>query len=120
VNDYAGLMARVLTGAGLTPGVREVMARHLGWPTRVNPGNAQAFAALYAKGGSLAGVLTNTLAFAPKVGPRAGERLVVSVFLRRVPANEFARLQAHLEGAMLAVAVLPDQAQRLLNTLQSR
>ncbi|WP_216323852.1 serine hydrolase [Deinococcus aestuarii] len=119
-NDFAGLMARVLTGAGLGKTELEVMRRHLGWPLRVNPDNAQAFTALYAKGGSLTGVLTNTFALAPRVGPRAGERLVVSVFLRRIPPDEYARLTQNLEGAMLSVALLPGEAQRLLGALQSR
>ncbi|MEF2277098.1 serine hydrolase [Deinococcus sp. YIM 134068] len=120
VNDYVGLMARVLTGTGLSPAVRETMARHLGWPLRVNSDMAQAFTALYAKGGSLTGVLTNTLAFQPKVGPRAGERLVVAVFLRRIPLNEYGRLQKSLEEAMLRVAIQPAETQRLLDALRGR
>lgn len=118
--DFAGLMARVLTGTGLGAAEREVMARHLGWPLRVNPGNAQAFTALYAKGGSLPGVLTNTIAFQPKVGPAAGKRLVVSVFLRRIPLNDFQKLASGLEDAMLRAAILPGDAERLLGALRGR
>lgn len=118
VQDYAGLMARVLTGTGLGQTEREVMRRHLAWPMRVNPGNGDVFASLYAKGGSLSGVLTNNFAFEPKVGPRTGERLVMSIFLRRVPGNEYARLQETLETAALYVALSAEQAGRLLDALK--
>ncbi|GAA5514358.1 hypothetical protein Dcar01_03113 [Deinococcus carri] len=119
VNDYAGLLARVLTGAGLGKTELEVMRRHLGWPMRVNPGNAQAFTQAYAKGGSLSGVLTDNFAFQPKVGPRKGENLVVSVFLRRIPEGQYAALQENLETAMLYLAILPEQAQRLVDVLKA-
>lgn len=116
--DYAALMARVLTGTGLPDAELQVMRRHLGWPMRVHPGNDEVFAHLYAKGGSLAGgALTNNLAFTPKVGPAAGHPLVVSVFLRNVPAGQYRALQDSLEEALLMIAIRPDLAQQLTDAL---
>jgi len=116
--DYTALMARVLTGTGLPDAELQVMRRHLGWPMRVHPGNDEVFAHLYAKGGSLAGgVLTNNLAFTPKVGPAAGHPLVVSVFLRNVPAGQYRALQDSLEEALLMIAIRPDLAQQLTDAL---
>jgi beta-lactamase class A len=116
--DYAALMARVLTGAGLPDTELQIMRRHLGWPMRVNPGNDEVFTRLYAKGGSLSGgVLTSNLAFTPKVGPAAGHPLVVSVFLRNVPAGQYRALQDSLDEALLMIAIRPDLAQQLTDAL---
>lgn len=106
--EYAALMARVLTGAAeFSPAELDIMRRHLGWPMRANPENAGVFKQLYAKGGSLgAGVLTNNLAFELNNGNRA----VVSVFLRNVPLNDYETISQNLEG--FAVAILSDPAAR--------
>lgn len=121
---YARLMGVVLTGqaaggTAFSPPELAIMRRHLGWPMTANPGNAQVFTALYAKGGSLSGgVLTNTFAFVPKVGPAAGRPLVISIFLRHVPQAQYGAIQNSFEESLLFLAIRPDAAQRLQAVLR--
>lgn len=115
--DYAALMGRVLSGQGFNATELAIMRRHLGWPMRVNPGNAQVFNALYAKGGSLgAGVLTNNFALDVKNGPR----MVYSIFLRNIPQSQYAAMQASLEDFMVATLFQPTAQKRLLEALSGK
>ncbi len=114
--DYAGVMARVMTGTFLNTDVSAIMARHLEWPLDGADVKAS-FERLGAKGGSLPGIYTNNFYLLPKVGPAAGQRRVVSVFLRRIPAS---REQAWTQAAELfavTAAVRPDFAARVNTAL---
>ena len=113
--DYAALLGRVLSGQGFKPAELALLRRHLGWPMRVNPGNAEVFNALYAKGGSLGGgVLTNNLAFESK----NGNRVVYSLFLRNIPAKSYSAVSRELESFMLATLTDPAAQKRLLDALK--
>lgn len=89
--DYARIMAGVLHGSFLSPGAVEVMRWHLGWALRI-PGNAETFQNFGAKGGALAGVLTEAMYFTPKRGDFGGTSHVSVLFLRNLPAEVFASL----------------------------
>jgi D-alanyl-D-alanine carboxypeptidase len=118
VQDYANLMVRVMTGNGFEATELEIMRRHLSWPFRVNPKNHEVYENLYAKGGSLLGVLTDNLGINPKVEPYVGERHVVSMFLRNIPDGQYNRMAQSLEHGMMRLTYKPDQAARLMAVLK--
>ena len=118
VQDYANLMVRVMAGKGLSPTELEIMRRHLSWPFRVNPSNHDVYENLYAKGGSLLGVLTDNLGINPKVGPYVGQRQVVSLFLRNIPENQYNQLAQSQQHGMMRLAYKPDQTARLMAVLK--
>lgn len=112
--EYAALFGRVLGGQGFKPAELAIMRRHLGWPMRVNPANAEFFNALYAKGGNLGGgVLTNNLAFEFK----NGNKVVYSLFLRNVPANLYSPLSSGSENFMVTTLTDPAARKKLSETL---
>ncbi len=86
--DYARVMVGVLHGNFLSPQVSEVMRWQLGWPMEI-PGNAETFLNFGAKGGSLAGVLTEAMYFTPKRGDFGGKPHVSVLFLRNLPSDTF-------------------------------
>ncbi|MES1241251.1 MAG: serine hydrolase [Acidobacteriota bacterium] len=88
VRDYARLMAGTLQGTILSEEAVAVMRGHLGWPMEI-PGNAETFLNLADKGGSLAGVLTDSMYFTPKRGDFPGTGHVTVLFLRNLPADVF-------------------------------
>ncbi|MDO4262791.1 MAG: serine hydrolase [Deinococcus sp.] len=108
--DYARLMAGVLgaeTGQ-FSAEEQAVMRRHLGWLAEVSPENAAVYSAIYLKGGSLdQGVLTQNYALTPSQGPNAGQSMAVSLFLRNLPSEQAAPLQAALNELMLRLAYDP-------------
>jgi D-alanyl-D-alanine carboxypeptidase len=118
VQDYATLMARVMTGKGFEATELEVMRRHLSWPSRINPKNHEVYENLYAKGGSLLGVLTDNLGINPKVEPYVRQQHVVSMFLRNIPENQYNRIAQSLEHGMMRLTYKPDQAARLMAVLK--
>jgi D-alanyl-D-alanine carboxypeptidase len=118
VQDYANLMVRVMTGKEFNPTELEIMRRHLGWPFRVNPKNHEVYENLYAKGGSLLGVLTDNLGINPKFEPYAGQQHVVSMFLRNIPDGQYNRIAQSLEHGMMRLTYKPDQATRLMAVLK--
>lgn len=111
--DYAGLMARVMTGTFLSKTVSAVMARHLEWHTQSNPGTRQNFEQLGAKGGSLPGIYTNNFYLLPKVGPAKGQRRVVSLFMRRIPEALYAARTGAGETFLLMTAIRADFAAKV-------
>ena len=118
VQDYANLMARIMTGKDFSPTELEIMRRHMSWPFRANPSNHDVYENLYAKGGSLLGVLTDNLGINPKVEPYVGQRHIISMFLRNIPENQYDQLaQSHQHG-MMRLAYKPDQAARLMAVLK--
>ena len=107
--DYASIMARVMTGTFLNRDISAIMARHLEWPLE-SAEVKNNFERLGAKGGSLPGIYTNNLFLLPKVGPAAGQRRVVSVFLRRIPENRYGAWTRAAELFAVTAAVRPDFA----------
>jgi D-alanyl-D-alanine carboxypeptidase len=118
VQDYANLMVRVMTGKDFNPTELEIMRRHLSWPFRVNPTNHEVYENLYAKGGSLLGVLTDNLGINPKIEPYTGQQHVVSMFLRNIPDGQYNRIAQSLEHGMMRLTYKPDQAARLMAVLK--
>lgn len=115
--DYSALLGRVLSGEGFGAAELAVLRRHLGWPMRVNPKNAQFFNAVYAKGGSLgAGVLTNNFALEFK----NGNRFVYSIFFRNLPANAYGKVSSQLDNFILTTLTDPAAQKKLLEALNSR
>lgn len=89
--DYARIMAGVATGTFLSPGVSDLMRRHLGWPMRSSEVR-RGFEAFGAKGGSLPGVLTGATFAVPKAGDFAGRPRVAVLFMRNMPLSAWTRL----------------------------
>ena len=115
--DYSALLGRVLSGEGFSAAELAVLRRHLGWPMRVNPKNADVFNAIYAKGGSLgAGVLTNNFALESK----NGNRFVYSIFFRNLPTNAYGKVSSQLDNFILTTLTDPAAQKRLLEALNSR
>jgi hypothetical protein len=117
--DYAGIMARVMTGTFISPAVSAVMQQQLEWPLRYLPAP---FTSWGHKGGSLDGVLTDANFFVPGEGPFVGQRRVAVLFLRYVPewaSAEFARtLGQNLFDR--AIALDSDFADRVAKALAHR
>lgn len=119
VRDYNQVMAVVLSGQGMRPGELVVMRRHLGWPARVFPEMGKAFSALYAKGGSLPGILTNNYAFTPQVGPYKDRSFVVSTFLHQIHDKDYKALNTVLAGdGLLRLSLDPASQQKLAKALK--
>lgn len=110
--NYADLMSKVLVGYQIGSKERAIMQKHLGWITRKNDKIKQNFRYLYAKGGSLPGILTDNLAFQFKEGPRKGEYLVVSIFMNKIPEYEYEKISASLQETMFRLAIMPELAQK--------
>lgn len=112
--DYTAVMARVLSGEGFNPAELAVMRRHLGWPMHVYPQNRAKFNSLYAKGGSLPGVVTENMAFELK----DGRRYVYSLFLKEIPVNQYEKLLSTHQVAMLQTLLDAKSQGYLVKTLQ--
>ncbi len=112
--DYTDLLRRTLAGEVFGPQASDIMRRHLGWPMRVNPANASVYRALLAKGGSLPGVLMQSIAYETLDGRRA----TASLFLQNVPPNDAARLQGQLEAVTLLLTQDPAFGPKLLEALK--
>jgi D-alanyl-D-alanine carboxypeptidase len=94
--DYARLMAGVITGTFISPGVSALMRKTLEWPM-ADPQLALVFEAFGTKGGSFSGVLTSAMYDVPKVGDFAGRTRVCVLLMRRMPM--LAWLSMSLTGA---------------------
>lgn len=115
--DYSHLMSKILSGK-MKQKELEIMQKYLGWPLNVNPQNNKVFTYLYAKGGSLPGVLTNNFAFQHKIGSRKGEHLVISIFIKNIPEQEYQNISAAIEDTMLRIAISPETAQQFLDLIK--
>lgn len=107
VRDYARIMAGVISGTFLSPEVSATMRTYLEWPME-KPGNQQRFTAFGAKGGSVAGVLTEAMFVVPKQGPFASKPRVVVLFLRNLPPGAWLRLTKTFAQQDLALAIATD------------
>jgi len=100
--DYARLMAGVITGTFISPGVSSLMRETLEWPL-ADPGLADVFDAFGTKGGSFSGVLTGATYAVPKVGDFAGRARVCALFMRRMPMLPW--LSMSLTGAQQVLEI---------------
>lgn len=105
-NDYARIMAGVVTGTFLSPEVSAIMRSHLEWPLQ-DPALAEIFASMGTKGGSIEGVLTEASWYVPREGDFAGRPRVTVLFFRDMPLWAWNGLQEsyaqQLFQALLAV-----------------
>jgi hypothetical protein len=91
-NDYARMMAGVVTGTFISPQVSATMRRHLEWPLE-QAVQREHFDSFGTKGGSVAGVLTTASFYIPKTRDFAGQPRVVVLFMHEVPFTAWTRLQ---------------------------
>jgi D-alanyl-D-alanine carboxypeptidase len=87
--EYARIMAGVVTGTFLSPEVSVLMRRHL----EVSLPDHDTLLSFGFKGGSLAGVLTGALYVVPTVGDFAGKPHVSVLFQRHLPEEDWTQLQ---------------------------
>ncbi len=109
--DYARIMAGVVSETFIGAEASGVMRRHLEWPMQI-PGNEEVFQTFGAKGGSLPGIVTEASYLVPKEGDFAGEPRVAVLFLNRLSeaasgglAESFAQQTVLLQLAVDRAAV---------------
>jgi hypothetical protein len=81
--EWAHLFVRLMSGAGLSPAAHAVVVRALQWPLREFPANRAVFDRFAAKGGSLAGIITEVMYLRPK----GKDAMVAALFLRNMPSD---------------------------------
>ena len=86
--NYARMVGGVVTETFISSQVSQIMRRHLEWPMQI-PGNEESFETFGAKGGSLPGILTDTMYFIPKMGDFAGKPRVAVLFFNQLPEAPF-------------------------------
>ena len=86
--NYARMVGGVVTETFISPEVSQIMRRHLEWPMQI-PGNEESFETFGAKGGSLPGILTDTMYVIPKRGDFAGKPRVAVLFFNQLPEAPF-------------------------------
>ncbi|MEM8534740.1 MAG: serine hydrolase [Chloroflexota bacterium] len=87
-NEYAKIMAGVVSGTFISPEVSARMRGHLEWPMQF-PAIQERFAAYGVKGGSFQGLITYPLYAVPKNGDYAGQSRIVVLFMTNMPQNAF-------------------------------
>jgi len=113
-------MAGVVTGTFLSPAVSELMREYLEWPMELE-GNREQFRAFGAKGGSLAGVLTEAAYLVPTSGSFAGTPRIVALFMREMPLSSWLQLQQTFGQQRFYVEVATDEefATRVSDSLKT-
>ncbi len=108
---FARVMGEVAAGEGLPVKAIEVMRRHLEWPMAFES-NQRRFERFGAKGGSLAGMLTESFYVVPRDGPYAGQGRVVILFLQHVSFTAWLGLVSSFkhQDVMLTLATNPDSS----------
>ena len=96
--DYARIMAGVVSETFISAKASQVMRRHLEWFMQF-PDYQEVYETLGAKGGNLPGILTQAMYLVPKEGDFAGEPRVAVLFFNHLSE----RAGAELAGNFLAV-----------------
>lgn len=104
---YARIQAGVATRTWISPEASGFMADLLDWPMDI-PGNADQFAQLGTKGGSVPGVLTEATYLVAMEGDHAGEIRVGALFLNRLSGSAWLSLQESFVQQGLLVSMLTD------------
>ncbi|MFT7171790.1 MAG: D-alanyl-D-alanine carboxypeptidase, partial [Paracoccaceae bacterium] len=99
--------AGVATRTWISPEASGFMADLLDWPMDI-PGNADQFAQLGTKGGSVPGVLTEATYLVAMEGDHAGEIRVGALFLNRLSGSAWLSLQESFVQQGLLVSMLTD------------
>jgi hypothetical protein len=117
--EYGRIMAKVLTGTFLSPGISATMRRHLGWITEI-PQIGDLFSAAGFKGGSLYGVLNSVWYLVPKAGDFGGRNRVVVLFLRSLPIPAWNQIDAAATWLQFDLLLGADRtfAEKVVNALQ--
>lgn len=98
----ARLLALAASDQFLSPKASEVMRTHLEWPMGV-PGTRRSFTRMGAKGGALAGVITDSSYLIMRQGDFQGEMRVSALLMRRVPIEAWGTMMttfAHQQAAL--------------------
>ncbi|KAB8335433.1 hypothetical protein SD80_003700 [Scytonema tolypothrichoides VB-61278] len=91
---YAQIMERIYSGSLISPQADEIIREYLEWPMQF-PENQQQLDAFGAKGGSLAGIITEVWYLKPK---KAQHARVAALFLKKIPGSVwFKMLQTYIQ-----------------------
>ena len=118
-DDYAKIMAGVMTETFVSPEVSRVMRPILEWPMQI-PGNGEAYETFGAKGGNLLGILTDTFYLRPKSGDYADENRIVILFLNELREQNYNDLIASGGAHQLAMLELATDSQTLEPLLEAQ
>ncbi|MBC8160873.1 MAG: serine hydrolase [Roseiflexaceae bacterium] len=107
--DYARIMAGVVSDSFLSAEVSAIMRRHLEWPME-KPGNQQNYQAFGAKGGSVLGVQNEAMYMIPKSGDYADQRRVMVLLINEMPFSAWFRLSQTFANQDFLVKIATEQA----------
>lgn len=108
-SDYARMMGQIAHGTFLSPAVSATMQRHLNWPMQVGT-NAERFSAFGAKGGSLPGILTDSLYVVPQSGDFAGDVRVSVVLMGEMSMSAWITLTQSFGQQQAIISAATDRA----------
>jgi hypothetical protein len=108
---YANLMRQVAQGTWIDEDTSAFMADVLDWPMEY-PDNQQRYETFGAKGGSVAGVLTDTMYLIPREGPNQGEVLAGSLFMNDMSGSAWLAMMGSFAQQGFLVRVMTDDAFR--------
>ncbi|MFB2918051.1 serine hydrolase [Aerosakkonema funiforme] len=102
---YAQIMERIYTNSLISPDVSQIMREYLEWPMQNAPVREK-FDVLSAKGGSLPGIVTETMYAKGKNGERGR---VVALFFEHIPSDEWLQLMQTYVQQDFEIKLLTDK-----------
>ncbi|MCL1474668.1 serine hydrolase [Argonema antarcticum] len=102
---YAQIMERIYTNSLISPAVSQIMREYLEWPMKNEPVREK-FDALSAKGGSLPGIVTETMYAKRKNGERGR---VVALFFENIPTGVWLQLMQTYAQQEFELKLLTDK-----------
>lgn len=102
---YAQIMERIYTDSLISPAVSKIMREYLEWPMKNEP-VCEKFDSLAAKGGSLAGILTEAMYAKPK---NAQKGLVMALFFENIPTGVWLQLMQTYAQQEFELKLLTDK-----------
>ncbi|MCX7595317.1 MAG: serine hydrolase [Fischerella sp.] len=102
---YAQIMEKIYSGLFISPGAGKIMREYLEWAMEF-PSNQQEFDAFGAKGGSLAGIITEAWYVKPK---KAKNARVFALFLENMPAGVWLQMMQNYIHQEFGYQLLVDE-----------